>query len=135
MMFSIRPVVAGLVSGLLLSAAAAPSASAEPGSLEGSWSGGGRVTFPSGESETARCRAHYSRQSKTSYVVRASCATASARVEQTARVRQSGANTFTGSFHNDEYNVDGEIRVTVSGATQSVSLDGGGATAKLRLSR
>ncbi len=135
MSFSIRQAAAGLLAGALVGCAAIPTASAEPPSLEGTWSGGGRVTFPSGESETARCRAQYSRQSKTSYVVRASCATSSARVEQTARVRQSGANTFLGSFHNDEYNVDGAIHVTVSGSVQHVSLDGGGASAKLRLSR
>ena len=135
MKFSTKPIVTGLFSGLLLGGAASQTASAEPPSLEGTWSGGGRVTFPSGESEMARCRAQYTRQSRTSYIVRASCATSSARVEQTARVRQSSSNTFTGSFHNDEYNVDGSIHVTVSGSTQSVSLDGGGASAKLRLSR
>jgi hypothetical protein len=34
--------------------------------LEGSWSGGGTVTFASGTTEQARCRARYSRAGKDS---------------------------------------------------------------------
>ena len=110
-------------------------AAAESGSLEGSWRGGGRVTLPSGAVETARCRVHYNRESKTSYSADASCATASGRVDQSARLRQTGANSYSGTFHNSEYGVSGSIHVTVSGSSQSVSLSGGGGSASLRLSR
>ena len=54
-------------------------------SLEGSWSGGGTVTFASGATEQARCRAHYSRAGKDSYTVNATCATVSGRAAQEAR--------------------------------------------------
>jgi len=37
--------------------------------LEGSWSGGGTVSFASGSKEQARCRARYSRAGKDSYTV------------------------------------------------------------------
>jgi len=69
-------------------------------SLEGSWSGGGTVTFASGSKEQARCRAHFSRAGKDSYTVNATCATASGRAAQTARVRQVGNNRYSGSFYN-----------------------------------
>ena len=46
-------------------------------SLEGSWSGGGTVSFASGARERASCRARYSRAGKNSYTVNATCATAS----------------------------------------------------------
>jgi hypothetical protein len=41
------------------------------GSLEGSWSGGGTVSFASGAKEQARCRARYSRAGKDRYTVNA----------------------------------------------------------------
>ena len=110
-------------------------AAAQSASLDGSWSGAGKVTLPSGAVEAARCRVSYSRDSKTSYSASASCATPSVRVNQTASLRQTGTNTFSGSFYNDEYGVSGSIRVVVSGSSQSVSLNGGGASASLRLSR
>src|SRR5262245_49547282 len=58
--------------------------------LEGSWSGGGTVSYASGSTERARCRAHYRRAGSTSYTVNAICATASGRASQTASVRQVG---------------------------------------------
>ena len=116
-------------------AGSVPGASAQSASLDGSWSGGGKVTMPSGAVESARCRVSYSRESKSSYSANASCATPSGRVNQSASLRQTGANTFSGSFHNAEYGVTGSINVVVSGSSQSVSLNGGGASASLRLSR
>lgn len=127
--------IAAFLVALAAVTGASTGASAETGSIAGSWSGGGKVTLPSGAVETARCRVSYNRESKSSYSASASCATASGRVNQTANLRQTGANSYTGSFHNAEYGVSGSIHVTVSGSSQSVSLNGGGASASLRLSR
>src|SRR6516164_9689826 len=80
-------------------------------SLEGSWSGGGTVTFASGATEQARCRAHYSRAGKESYTVNATCATASGRAAQTATVHQVGENRYSGSFYNSEYAISGVIQI------------------------
>ena len=55
--------------------------------LQGSWSGGGPVSFASGTKEYAKCRARYTRASNEGYVVNANCATASARAVQTAALR------------------------------------------------
>src|SRR4029078_3397897 len=86
----------------------------------GSWSGGGSVTFASGERETVRCRAQYSRSSQTSYFVTATCATASGRATQTATLRHVGANNYLGNFHNSEYRVSGTISVVCSANNQPV---------------
>ena len=104
-------------------------------SLEGSWSGGGTVTFASGSKEQARCRAHFSRAGKDSYTVNATCATASGRAEQTARVRQVGNNRYSGSFYNSEYSISGVIHIVVHGASQTVQLISDSGSGVLNLSR
>jgi hypothetical protein len=70
--------------------------------LQGAWSEGGTVSFTSGAREQARCRARFSRSGKDSYTVNATCATASGRAAQTARVSQVGNNRYSGSFYNSE---------------------------------
>jgi hypothetical protein len=126
------PIILALTVALLGNAG---GASAQSASLDGSWSGGGKVTFPSGATESARCRVSYNRASGSSYSANAACATPSGRINQSANLRRTGANTFSGDFHNPEYGITGSIVVVVSGSSQSVSLNGGGASASLRLSR
>jgi hypothetical protein len=109
------------------------SASAQ--SLEGSWSGGGRVQFASGETERARCRAQFRREGGNSFSMSAVCATQSARVQQTAVVTRIAPNRFSGEFFNQEYGISGSIRITYSGRSISASLTGGGGSAQFTLSR
>jgi hypothetical protein len=113
--------------------AVVPSA-ADPG-LAGSWSGGGWVSFSTGNKEKARCRATYSKASSKSYTLIATCATSSGKASQTATVYQVSGGRYRGSFYNTEYNVRGTIRVVVSGSSQQVSLAGDGASASLSLTR
>jgi hypothetical protein len=108
---------------------------AEPASLEGSWRGGGALSFIWGTKEHARCRADYSRNSETSYTVKAVCTTASATAAQTAVLRMVGENRYRGTFHNSQYNVSGTISVVMRGAKQDVTLIGDGASASLTLMR
>ena len=110
------------------------SANAEPASLTGSWNGNGSISFSSGSKERARCRAHFAKTGASSYAMSATCATPSAKVDQSATLYRSGANSYTGSFFNQQYNTGGSIRITVSGRTQSVRLSGeaGSAIFKLR---
>lgn len=122
-----------LAASLLTSASV--GASAQSASLDGAWSGSGKVTFPSGSIESARCRVRYSRESSSTYVATASCATASGRVDQSASLERTSGNTYRGSFYNAQFGLSGSIKVVVTGSSQSVLLDGGGATATLRLSR
>ena len=126
--------------GALLLAASTQGGDAQPTKkqpstgLEGSWSGGGTVTFASGAREQARCRAHY-RRSGTGYAVNATCATASGRAAQTATLRQVGENRYSGSFYNAEYAISGVMHVVVHGSNQTVRLNSSSASAVLNLSR
>lgn len=117
-----------------LAALALPTA-VSAAELAGSWSGSGSITLPSGAREAARCNVSYSRSSASSYTAFATCATKSAKVSQSAKLQRVGGNAYEGSFYNSEYNVSGSMYVTVSGSSQSVSLDGGGGQASFRLSR
>jgi hypothetical protein len=103
--------------------------------LEGSWSGGGTVSFASGSTERARCRAHYSRAGSASYTLNATCATASGRASQTASVRQVGENRYAGSFYNSEYGISGVISVVLHGRSQTVRLRSDSGSAVINLSR
>ena len=113
----------------------ARAAMAQESRLEGSWSGGGSVTFASGDRERARCRANYSRRSNDRYVLSATCATPSGRSAQTANLQRVGRNSFQGSFYNREYDVSGTIHVVVHGNSQDVRLSGSAGSAFFRLSR
>jgi hypothetical protein len=117
------------------SAPAKAAPAKEERGLEGSWSGGGSVSFAAGSREQARCRAHYSRASKNSYRVNATCATASGKAAQTATVHKVGENKYSGNFHNPDYDISGTISVIVNGNSQSVRLTSSSGWAVIRLSR
>src|SRR5262245_28246010 len=106
---------------------------AQPANLEGSWSGGGVVSFASGARERARCEARYSRLSLTTYALTATYATASGRATQSASVSQVRGNSCQGSFYNNEYNVSGTIHVVVRGNSQNVHLSSGAGSASRHL--
>jgi hypothetical protein len=111
------------------------SASAEQATLEGSWSGAGKVTLTSGAVETARCRASFRKKAGNVYGMSAVCATPSTRVAQSAELARVGGNRFSGDFYNPEYGISGTITIVVRGNRLSASLSGGGAHASLALSR
>jgi len=124
-----------MLSGLPHTGNAQVSKKLNVSGLEGSWSGGGTVSFASGAKEQARCRARYSRSGKDSYTVNATCATASGRAAQTARVRQVGNNRYSGSFYNSEYSISGVIDIVVRGSSQTVRLTSDSGSGVLNLSR
>jgi hypothetical protein len=113
--------------------AVSSGARAESVVLVGTWAGNGDINFASGSKEKARCRAHFAKTGESSYEMSASCATSSAKVDQTAELTRVGANTYVGSFFNQQYNTGGSIRITTSGRTGSVSLSGEAGTAFFRL--
>ena len=65
--------------------------------------------------------------------VEAACATPSGSVAQSARLRRTGPNSYSGSFFNPQFNVSGSIHITVHGNSQTVSLRGGSGSASLVL--
>jgi hypothetical protein len=124
----------GAVLGVTLMAAAfvAPAANAQ--SISGHWRGGGVVVFSDGHRERARCTAHYTPSGR-GYSLEGTCATDAGSADQTAVLRQTGTNTYSGAFENQTFGIRGSIHVTVNGNTQSVSLRGGGGYASLNMRR
>jgi hypothetical protein len=120
--------------GALMLAAATISTPAAAADLAGSWKGGGTVTFSSGASEQARCRATFSPSGKSAYDVSATCATQSGTVSQTAFVRGSGSS-YRGTFYNPDFDATGKIQISVSGKSQTVRLTSTKGSAIIRLSR
>ncbi len=130
-----RLVGASVLAAGALSFAGLPEANSQGASLEGSWSGGGQIVFPSGEKEQARCRANFRRQGGDSFDMSATCATASAKVQQSAAVTRVSGDRYRGEFHNTEFGITGSIRITISGNRLNASLNGGGGSAEFSLSR
>jgi len=128
-------VAAGAIAAAWLIALSLPPAHGQDANLEGSWSGGGQIVFPSGETEKARCRASFRRQGSDSYGMSATCATASAKVQQSAEVTRVSGNRYRGEFFNQEFGLSGSIRITVSGNKLNASLSGGGGSAEFALSK
>lgn len=103
--------------------------------LAGSWRGKGSVSLASGAREQATCRAEYRRRSHEGYIVRAVCATPSAKVEQTAALKRVSANTYRGTFYNREYGISGTIYVRIGGNTHTARLTSEAGSASLRFRR
>ena len=120
--------------GALLLAVSAAGAPASAADLAGSWKGSGTVTYTSGATERARCRATFSPSGERAYDVSATCATQSGSVSQTAFVGGRGIN-YRGTFYNPEFDTSGRIQIAVSGRSQVVRLTSSKGSAVIRLSR
>lgn len=132
---SLTPTLAFAFCALLANLAFSDVSAAEPGSLEGSWSGTGSVSFTTGVKETVHCRVRYTRTSNISYFVSATCATSSGKTTQSANLQGVATNRYRGSFRNSDYNVSGMIYVAVHGDRQTVTLTSDVGSASLRLRR
>jgi hypothetical protein len=113
----------------------APVKAAVAAELAGTWSGSGTVTLANGAREKARCRASYIAAGGRTYAMSATCATASAKVSQTAILSQNTKNRFGGTFYNPEFGVTGRIRIIVSGKRQTVYLSGSAGHATFSMQR
>jgi hypothetical protein len=124
---------AALISATAVAIGASP-AQAQQISLAGSWNGGGTVSLPSGGTEKVRCRAIFNQSGKGA-TMSATCASASTKVTQYADLTRTSGNKYAGDFTNPEFGISGSIRVTVNGNSLSASLQGGGGSAFINLSR
>jgi hypothetical protein len=108
---------------------------AESDLLAGLWTGGGTVTYASGDRERARCRVHYAPRGGKRIAATATCATASGSVSQTALLAKTGEGRYSGRFFNEQFSVSGSIQVIVNGSSQLVRLFSSSGSAVLNLSR
>lgn len=132
------PLRVGLPSALAALACSvtllATPAAAQQVNIAGAWNGSGTVRLPSGNTENVRCRATFN-QSGSSATMRATCASPSTRVNQTAELTRVAGNRFSGDFVNSEYGISGSIKITINGNSMSAALAAGGGSAFLNLSR
>lgn len=126
----ILPAFAGLV---LLTMA--PAAALADSLLEGSWSGGGYVHPTNGQREKVTCRVTYHQTSETVHSVKATCASASAKIVQTGELTTVKEGRYIGDFTNAEYNISGSVRVVVSGNSQDVTFSSNSGTGSLALKK
>ena len=133
--FPMSTLLPGFAAAVCLGITAVALDAAETPSLEGSCSGNGTVTFPSGGTESARCKASFKRQTDDKFAMNALCATPSGKVAQTAQLERIAGGRFTGEFQNPEYGITGQINIVVRGNSLSAALSGGGASASLKLSK
>lgn len=118
-----------------LCAVASSGVSAQSGSLEGTWSGGGYAEVSSGQRENVSCRVRYTREGADVFGVSAVCASKSVKLKQTGTVSRVAANRYVGDLYNAEYDVAGRIRIVVSGSSQSVTMTSKRGSGSLSLSR
>jgi hypothetical protein len=123
-----------LLTTTLALALLSASAAADPGSLDGSWSGSGTVRHEGG-TDPVRCKVSYTKSTGRTYEVYANCAHPNGTFQQSGRVVERGGNRYTGRIYSDQYQVTGAVSIRVSGKTQSVSVTSAKGSAKLTLRR
>ena len=121
------------LSATAIAGFAAPAANADV--LSGAWSGGGTVRLTSGQVEKVRCRVSYSKSTGKTYLINATCSSTGGTFAQTGRVVQLSGNRFRGRLYSDEYEVSGNISISVRGKRQTVSVSSAKGTGSLALSK
>lgn len=128
-----KRLAAAVMTVALLMGAGSPSAMADP--LAGTWSGGGYVQPKNGQREKVSCRVTYKRESAKVYGVRATCASTSAKIQQTGEVLHVSGNRYVGDFYNPQFDVSGRVRVLISGSSQTVTFSGASGSGSMTLRR
>ncbi len=110
--------------------------SATAASILGSWSGRGSVTLiPSGHVEPVSCRVSYEKGDDRgrTFVLHATCATTAGTFEQTGRVVKLSSSKYTGRLYSGQYDVTGDVTVSVSGSRQTVIVTSSKGKGKFKL--
>lgn len=114
--------------------AAVPAAAADP--IEGSWSGAGTVRLKDGTVEPVRCRVKYEDGGgNQTFVLYANCATTANTFQQDGRVVFVGGSRYTGRLYSNQYDVSGDVTVSVAGKRQTVSVSSPKGSASITLNK
>jgi len=105
----------------------------QAGSLEGSWSGGGFLKPNSGQQENVKCRVRYDQQTEKVFGVIATCATASAKIQQTGTLSKVSDDRYIGDFYNGQFDISGRVRVILDGARQIITFSSPSGTGRMEL--
>lgn len=113
---------------------APPAMAADP--IEGAWSGNGTVRLKDGTVEPVRCRVSYSDGGgNKTFVLNANCATTANTFQQDGRVVFIGGSRYSGRLYSTQYDVSGDVTVSVSGGRQTVSVSSPKGSASLTLNK
>ena len=125
-----------LASSLALALGALVSTSpAEAASITGSWSGGGTVHLTSGHVETVRCRVSYEKSTGRTFLLHATCATTAGTFKQSGRIVKLSGTRYSGRLYSDQYDVSGDVKISVNGRRQTVSVSSPKGSGRLSLSK
>jgi hypothetical protein len=91
--------------------------------LSGNWSGAGRASFASGETEKLRCTAHYS-GGGSNLSIGLKCASASAQINLTGSLDANG-NKVSGDWNENSYGLSGDAHGSVNGGSVRLKISGG----------
>jgi len=108
---------------------------ANAASIDGSWSGGGTVRLKEGGVEKIRCRIKYEPGSGKTYVLYANCAHSNGTFKQSGRVVKRSGSLYTGRLYSDQYNVSGDLNITVSGKKQIINAKSPKGSARITLTK
>ena len=101
--------------------------------MSGYWSGPGRIQYDGGVAETLSCKAYYTTKNqidRLSIVLR--CASPSNKIELRAQLSAQGEN-LSGNWEERTFNASGTVAGRVTKNQISLSIDGGGFSAAMRV--
>ena len=90
--------------------------------LKGSWSGSGRVSFSSGETEKLKCSARYS-GGGSNLGLNVRCASTSAQINLTGNLDSTG-NKVSGDWNESSYGLSGSANGSASGGNVRLKISG-----------
>ena len=129
-MKTFRIFAALFLAHLVLSATAASAAS-----LGGTWAGAGYIHPAAGDRQRVRCVVRYDRESTKVYGVRATCASSAGSIRQTGEVLKIRSNMYVGDFYNQQFDIRGRVRVSITGGRQTVTFSSSDGSGRLTLSK
>jgi hypothetical protein len=106
---------------------------ASAASLEGSWSGRGTIRLTSGQVEPVSCSVKFEKSTGRTFVLNARCSTTAGVFEQSGRVVQTSSRKFSGRLYSDQYAVSGDLRISISGTSQTVRISSPKGSGSLKL--
>lgn len=128
--------VATIYSMMLAFAGIAPhSAVAQSASIEGRWSGGGVAALKDGQREPVRCRVSYEKSTGRTFLINANCSHSNGTFQQSGRITQLSANSYSGRLYSDQYSVAGQLSISVSGSRQTLTATSDKGRATLTLTK
>lgn len=108
---------------------------AQAASIDGSWSGNGKVTLKNGSVEPVRCRIKYEPGGGRTFVIHANCSHANGIFKQSGRIVQKTPNSYSGRLYSDQFGVSGNISIAVRGNKQTLTAVSANGRASVSLSK